>query len=246
MIERELTALLHATAAEVTRIPAGVVEASIEDGLRRSRLRRRRWTVGLAAAAAVFGGSVTYGATALVGQSPAAVSPSAAPARQLAVAGDQMAQTLTAVLTTEARAVHVLNGAAPGRLAPDLRTAGYPDDLLQAGASARTGYVVLQRAVSGGVARSQVVVVIERLDKSRADRLAGTLCPPEESSGCTPTAAGRLLVWEGDNAKSAVVSLLTPDSWLVTVATATGPNTVPVGVTTTDLTRIALSEVWWR
>lgn len=247
MIEQELSSLLHVTAEEVDQVPQGVVGASIQDGLRRSRVRRRRWTVGLVVAAAVFGSGVTYGTTAWVGQSPPGVSSTAVPTRQMGVAGDQMAQTLASALPSKGRAVHVLNGDAPGWFASTLRASGYPVGLLQAGVSARTGYVVLQSEVHNEAAASEVVVVIEKLAEPQADRFVATLCHPDQTrGGCTSTTVGRLLVWETAHGKDAIVSLLTPDRWLVKVATHTGAKKMSVGVTTTDLTQIALDEVWWR
>ncbi len=247
--------LFHAVAdASMTQIPEGVIEASINSGIRRTRQRRRRVVAGVATVAAIFGGGMTYAATAFTDPSSSHFTTHSG-FRELTVRADRMAETLATVYPGPGRATKPLSGATPGELSSKLRRLGYPADLLQPMPSARTGFVVLERTEESHgdrqVDRSQLAIRIEKLDTAQVEHFTTSLCESESpqlstANPCTTTVVGLLSVRSGENDRYAAVSLLTPDRWLISVATTTDDYSGPVGVTTTDLTQIALNEVWWK
>lgn len=251
--ENALAGLFERAGATIPDPSAALIDASIDQGVVRSRRRGARQIVAIAASAALVGSVVTLSTVGLraldgTGPDPAAPTSAGPAAARFGVAPDQMGATLEAVLARSPGAgerdlVSVGTGTRPW--ADGVRDrAGFPGravaPLVE---SAQAGWVRYRR----GEDLIDVEVLVQRLS-GPVGGAVGADDPAlwsEAGAALLQTGSGRVFLQGGSYGRSSVqggvATLVTDDGWLVSVAVSDASK-VPVDA----LALVALDSVWIR
>ncbi|XBB67676.1 hypothetical protein ABFU82_26815 [Nocardioides sp. WV_118_6] len=250
--ERAIVDLFSRASGTIPDPPATLVDASIGQGVLRSRRRSARQIVAIAASAAVVGSVITLSTVGLGtwGRAGPAPSASTAPAPAgSAVAGfgvpaDQMGVTLCDALSgsTGLGALEpVATGTDPQGWLDTRDRLDYPASSIEPWVrESRSGWARCR----GGSSEIGAEVLVQRLDPT-SERAADPALWSAAGAGLLETGTGRVYLQGGTYGRSptsgGAATLITDDGWLVSVVVE-DVTLVPVD----SLALVALNDVWIR